>query len=457
MAVRFLTNEDKQELNDKICPASTDARYFDIDYDGVVCLKPEYRGHPTNTTYPYAVSDNGVGTDGSKIEELPEKIIIPEYIGDTPVSGFRAGMFHYNYRVKEIVLPDGVSELPDYFCRYAKNLKVMSNTAGVTKLGSNVLAYTSVKKALFPNLIEVSASALASCGYLKIADIGNKITEIPEKCFNQCFSLSVVKGGKSVTKIGKQAFHWTRSLKNLSFLSQVTEIGEKAFYFSRIQYDWSSLTGECTFGNLATPIIDNIIDYWSGVEFTPCENPLNTLMSQHDPVWSNSKIGETTKTYLYGCATFCILHIHSAFSGKTYSHPDEFVAELKSAGYTLTDSTNPTDINKVCSVFETLGYKTTPYIGTEKTTAEMYKAMLDALARGAYIYTQCGTANSADSGHVIILYGVNSIGEVMIANSDYPPVYSFGESGVNKECFVYHMPYQNTTGPDSDFIIVEKQ
>ena len=52
----------------------TDIKYFDIDDDGLISLKPKYRGCPTNDTYPLSVSDNGVGKDGSEIYNLPKRI-----------------------------------------------------------------------------------------------------------------------------------------------------------------------------------------------------------------------------------------------------------------------------------------------------------------------------------------------------------------------------------------------
>lgn len=461
MPIRFLTEKDKEDM----ILTPTDSKYFDIDYDGIICLKPEYRGHPANTTYPYAVSDNGINVDGSLINELPERIVIPDSIGKTAVSGFAAGMFSYNYRVKEIVLPDGVTELPESFCRYAINLKAIHNTESVTKVGKTFIAYTSVEKALFPNLTDVVAQSFGAAGYLKVVDIGNNITEIPKQCFLYARALSVVKGGAKVTKIGEQAFDRTVSLKNLLFLPQVTELSKKAFYLSRIQFDWSLLSGKCTFGDLSTPVIDNTVD-WSGITFTACEHTLNTLMSQSDPRWTNLPLGETGKTYNVGCATFCILHIHSALSGKTYSHPDEFVEEVKNTSFgVIKDGNNPASNNKAIELLRALGYKVTPckvdsngeMVDNSARTKADYQALCDALARGAYVFAEVSNSSDVNDRHAVVLYGINEIGEVLIADSAYGSELSLGEPGINRNNFVYRMPYLNTTGPNSDFIIVEKQ
>lgn len=47
----------------------TNAKYFDIDSDGIICLKPEYRDDDSETSvntsgvpaYPLSVSDKGIG------------------------------------------------------------------------------------------------------------------------------------------------------------------------------------------------------------------------------------------------------------------------------------------------------------------------------------------------------------------------------------------------------------
>ena len=433
------------------------ARYFDIDYDGIVSLKPAYRGHPANATYPYAVSDMGIGADGSKIDELPEKVVIPEVIDGTAVTGFQAGMFHYNYRVKEIVIPDGVQELPDYFCRYAINLRTVNNTEHITKLGGNVLAYTRVEKAIFPNLKEVAQQSLGACGYMLIADIGDNITELPKNFFAQDVMLSQVKGGASVKAIGETAFQVTRNLKNLPLLSHVTSIGKNAFYKSRVQFDWSTLDGKCTFADRATPVIDNTNDYWSGATITPCENPLGTLMSQRDPRWKDEYFGDTNKTYYNGCAVFSVMHVHSALSGRTYYHPNEFAEELRAIDPALvSNAKHPTVFANMVSLLQTLGYNTTVYDSITITT-DIYQAVCDALARGAYVISSISTTTDANSGHVVVLYGINSIGEVLVADSENMATTTLNDNGVERDKLMYRMLYQNLSGPASDIVIVEKQ
>ena len=93
MSVTFLTDKDKilrydeQNLTDEQKAqarenigvstriAAIDEKYFDITDDGMVSLRPEYRGRSVSgaaSAVPYSISDNGEGKDGSKNAELPE-------------------------------------------------------------------------------------------------------------------------------------------------------------------------------------------------------------------------------------------------------------------------------------------------------------------------------------------------------------------------------------------------
>lgn len=414
---------------------ATDAKYFDIDYDGVVSLKAEYQAN------------------GSKNTELPEIIVIPDVINGTAVSGFVAGMFQKNLRVKEITIPDGVTELPDKFCNGAYNLLAIHNTEQITKLGQRVVLNTQIRKAIFPNLEVAGDGAFAQASYMYMADIGNKITEIPYGMFRLCPLLSLVKGGGSVKTIGKEAFYHARNLKNLSFLPQVTSIGTLAFYQSRIQFDWASIAGQCTFAEKATPVMDNTTDYWTGVAYTPCQNRLVTMMSQSNDEWADVNIGETGKLYRNGCGTFGVLHIHSALSGKLYTHPDEFMDDLCAIDQSWNTAEKMLAVfaNAVLA-FNDLGYTTTVYSGG--ITQQVYQAICDALARGAYVYSEVSTPNYDNDGHVVVIYGINSNKEVLVLDSStaHSKYVAYGVDDV----FTYCMPFQNLTGPGSEIVIVEK-
>lgn len=451
---------------DGVTSEETDTKYFDIDYDGIVSLKPEYRGRPGHELegesfgiYPYAISDNGPGVDGSKIEELPEEIVIPEVINGIAVAGFQPGMFYANFRVKKIVLPNTVVSLPDLFCNEARYLREVRNTEHIRELGKADFRCTRIEKALFPNLRFWGEKNFCRCVLLRIADIGNYVASVPARTFGFCKNLSLVLGGGSVKTIEDKAFQVNTMLRRVPFLPLVTHIGKLAFSSARVAFDWDSLT-ECEFEERATPVIDNTNDYWSGASFTPCENRLLTLMNQKNPLWKDLKIGigGVSRKYSNGCATFSLLHIHSALTGRTYDTPMQFVDELKAMGWNLdlgNSSMNDEGVyyeNNVALCAMALGYAVSSIAGDTPITREKYQELCDKLAFGAYAYVVEGLDGDASLGHAVIVYGMNEIGEVLIADSD--PMFS--EVNLYNEGFTTHMPLQNFTGPTSDITIIEK-
>lgn len=438
----ILTDADKEEIAQMVespthTTVATNEKYFSIDYDGIVSLKPEYQ--------------NG----GSENAELPKKIVIPDVVNGTSVSGLIVSMFEENLVVEEITLPDSVTAIPNRFCAQAKNLKAIHNTEHITKVGERIILRTQVKKAMFPNLKEAADGAFAEANFLYTVDIGDNITTIPMGMFRNCAFLSLVKGGNSVNTINAQAFYATRNLKNLPLLSNVTSIGDLAFYQSRIQFDWDSLEN-CAFGVRATPVIDNTEKYWEGFKPEACENPIITQMSQSNPAWKDSYFygsGTEGKKYSACASVLAILHIYSALTYEQYEHPDEFKTVLETANSAfITKEYFPSTFSNVKTIFEGLGCNVIERTG--KITSATYQELCDALKDGAYVYSQVSTYQYDSHGHVAILYGINSNGEVLVLDSGtlHAP---FAEVDV-EDIFTYRMPFQNLTGPESSFVIVKK-
>ena len=454
----------------------TDEKYFELDTTGLLALKPEYRGRPpadTDTTkYPACESDNGLTIDGSRIAELPEEIVIPESVGGTKVTGLQAGAFNYNYKIRKVVLADAITSLPAWAFRHAINLHTLENTEQVTYVGRAFISFTKIKKASFPNLETADTNAFGSARYLEAVDVGNTMTKWPSGFLVQCAKLTVVNGGAGVTEIGSLAFRECYSLRKLAMLDNgvLKKIGDRAFYLCGVKHDWSKFS-EDTFGKYATPRQISGRDF-SKVAFTPVKNPLVTMMSQSDARWANARWGNGTVTagkkgreYITSCAMFCAMHIHSALSQKTYTHPGDFIEEMrktvKGAAMYNSSSNSFADFR---DLYNDLGYDVTLYTDPDPTepitlTNEEYGEICAALADGAYVVTQvCSTdtKNPIGQGHVVVLYGINAAGEVMVLDSgelfyDYHPY-----GGYDPEESLYTVPYENVIGPNTNVMVIRK-
>lgn len=357
MSVTFMTNIDKEEITEKL-HTFTSEEYFDITEEGIVSLKPEYRGACSLSlvpNLPYAVSDNtcydyNITDVGSLHELLPEKLVIPNRINGIEVKGFQEGMFCYNFRIKELTLPDTVTTIPLRFCVRAQNLELLKNSKHIEVIEERGFAQTRLKHLSFPNLKQLGGLAFSGNPFLTTIDIGDNITEIPKSAFRFCVSLVKVSGGRNVSKIGEYAFLFTYSLEKLEFLGNgnLKEIEKFAFSDSRFTYEWDSLKN-CTIGDGAYPIVDETKDdqgkyYWkyfkkfNGTKeeylaleetnddyysYFPCKNRLGSLFHQADPRWNtesnkyflDSKNNSTGSQYNYaanGCSISVLAHIYSA-------------------------------------------------------------------------------------------------------------------------------------------------
>ena len=385
---RMKPSEFATEISTFAKSEQTDVAYFDIDSDGIISLKPAYRGCSVDNTYIYAISDNGVGVNGSMIDKLPEKIVLPKSINNMKVMGLQPGMFQNNLHIREIVFPNTINTIPDRFCFEAKNLHTIKNTNHIKILGNKSFSATRIKEALFPSLEEAGTEVFEYCPLLHTANIGNNITKIPTKFFNRCVSLSTVEGGNNVKTIGAKAFLCTYRLNSLPILSNVTRLEDRALRLSGVQHDWSEVTtNRDLYGgyDLTTPVSSKYeyanqylggMDYWNldkhidgGYTFSAnISKEIVNALDQSNPIWGNDNIGEIqrydeetntwgSRLYRQGCAFFAILYLHSIFSNKTYTSPHIFEKELRKLNAEfLTEENDPAIKDVAKMILEELGY-----------------------------------------------------------------------------------------------------
>lgn len=381
--------------------ASADEKYFDIDCDGVISLKLEYKAN------------------GSKATSLPERITIPDNIGGEQVSGFQVGMFKDHQRIKSVVLPPSATKISNEMFHKAIYLEKVENTEQIQEIGENAFSWTRIRDIRFPNLISAGVSAFENCSCMTTIDVG-KITSIADRSFAYCENLSEVLGGSNVTTIGQEAFYATRRLKSLPFLANLTSIGDKAFYSSRCDFEevYELLLSRNAFGTLSTYKQYEGEDYWSGVPFTPCKTPLRSLFHQKNPLWADTVItpdildDDVPSTYgKTGCAFISLAEIYSAFEGKDFASPVEFAEILESKG--LLGTYNFRYRDGWCAIADALGYETEFINAMSKTNLQK---VYNALAAGALVYKSTA-ATDQDGGHATLWYGVNSDGEFLVSDT----------------------------------------
>lgn len=444
---------------------ATDEVYFDITPDGVVSLKPVYRGAYPGTSASSAPywSDNGGKMDGTCNKELPEEIIIPEEVGGVAVTALANSMFIGNKRVKRITLPSCIDAIPEGFCNGAVNLEEVRNTEHIKTLGSHAFNTTSIRKAYFPSLEGFSirsngkapTSHFANCAELVTADLGPVFSTpgaaVPAYCFSCCEKLVCLRNADGITSIGDLGLYMTRRITGLPFLPNLASVGNYGLLLSRADYDWNKLTG-CTFGTLSTSNNINTTDY-SGCNFTACNTPMRSTFEQHDPRWADKNIGNCDNTYTTGCATVAAAMIYSALMEVDMESPEEFVAAVGAVDESLLDldiANGENDVTgggdfwgELVQWFDAVGLKAVVY---NSMSAANVQAMYDALASGALVWARI-LGDYVETNHCVVFHGINSSGELLVADS------SAASRAIGiYEAATYAMPVQNFMRDHGDYV-----
>lgn len=385
-------------------------KYFDIDDDGLISLKPEYRGIG-DSRYSYSVSDNGVDEAGSLQGELPEILVIPEIVNEIAVVALAEGMFCENYRIKAITIPQFITEIPKWFCCGATKLESVYGTENVEKINTYAFQKSGIKSALFPHLKEFGGVAhFAYCVNLIVADIGS-VTALSNNCFYFCEKLTGIRCGAEITELPLQALYYTHRLRNLAIAPQLTKIDKRALYNSRVNYDWLSHQN-CEYGEMATYAQWNPEDWWSQAKSTTCYIPLKSTFNQQNPEWYNPD-AEGEAAYPKNCQVNAAAAVYSIYENKEISSPLEFIEAVKAIDPSLMENHPGTD-DGIASWLSALGYtvEICPY------NAANLQKLYDALSAGHLVIGGVlGISVPGAANHAVLFHGVTDNGEIMVTDS----------------------------------------
>ena len=428
---------------------ATDGKYFDITADGIISLKPEYRGASPaaadSASMGLSVSDNGTGLVGSRNRALPEEIIIPATVGGVAVTGYAPGMFYYNSRPRKITLLPTVAAIPTGFCGNCINLQEVAGTEAVRTIGQQGFAYSGITEIRLQGLTELAAggSQFQCCANLALADLGGTITNIPKACFRFCEKLDKLEGCENVSTLGSLALFFTKSLKAPSFMEnldmeEVNKPGVLALMLSRANPT----------GFIADP----------GGNFTACATRMYSTFEQNDPRWAWKPIVGLRK-YDRGCMYVSFAMMYSALEKQELRTPEEFVEMLFATNPDLAQEDAGADgtlagLEHIAQTMaDTWGHSWTLY---REVTPAAVQAVYDALAttgKTKRVVVQARVVgDESGSNHAVVIYGINATGEVLVVDSE-----SAAQSLDIYEAAVYAMPIQNLCRATDYLLIMAKE
>lgn len=130
-----------------------------------------------------------------------------------------------------IIFPDDLIKIPDYFASECDALYVANLTAPIEIIGVNAFAESAVSTINFSNTIkEIESNAFSHCANLKNINFSDSIETIGSKAFYSCINLNEISFSDSVRIIGEEAFSCCSSLTAINIPETIDEI--KAYAFS---------------------------------------------------------------------------------------------------------------------------------------------------------------------------------------------------------------------------------
>ncbi len=226
------------------------------------------------------VSDGSGGWAIAKYRGTDAAVVIPEKINNMPVTRIMSNAFgsseDHNYTVEEAILPDSITVIEDGAFECCYELKSITLSSNLKKIGSNAFYSTDLTSVTIPDsvtviedftfsdcaalekvvlpdnlkkigksafsgctkladitlpegLSEIYTSAFKNCGNLTEIVIPSHITYIPAGLFSHCESLKTVTLPDSVEIIEEFAFDGCSSLAAVNIPNGVTEIQDAAF------------------------------------------------------------------------------------------------------------------------------------------------------------------------------------------------------------------------------------
>ena len=239
-------NELKTKTNYKI----GDSWYYDMETDTVVITSDDFdkRGWPMREDehhHDYFIVKNAILADG--VTAIPDgafdncpnlcNVTIPD--GVTTIG---ASAFHGCDSLTSISIPDGVTEIGDYAFYDCSSLTSVTIPDSVTSIGGRAFeSCGSLMSITIPDSVTfIGDGAFSWCSSLTSITVsegnpvyhsdGNCLIEMESKTLIAGCETSVIPADGSVTSIGDSAFYGCDRLTNITIPDSVTSIDDSAFY-----------------------------------------------------------------------------------------------------------------------------------------------------------------------------------------------------------------------------------
>lgn len=140
------------------------------------------------------------------------------------------GAFSGMDSLKEIELPNGLCEIPDFCFGCDESLANVSVPPSVTSIGEGAFFCSGLTEIKLPDSVrDLGDFIFSTCKKLKQVQLPNNIKRIPKRTFSFCESLAYIQIPANVKVIEERAFEGATSLKTICFRGKVKTIKPSAF------------------------------------------------------------------------------------------------------------------------------------------------------------------------------------------------------------------------------------
>ena len=204
----------------------------------------------------YTVADGEITITGC--DDSATDVVIPENIGDYPVTAIGDGAFANHNSITSVTIPESVAQIGSFAFDSCQGLTSITIPDSVTSVGQDAFRdCTSLEKVYWnTNNADNSANYYAIFSYTEHCDgfdviFGNNVTVIPgnvfsgtpvktvsflgdvtvisDNAFRSCEMLTEITLPTTVTTIGNNAFNYCTALESITIPESVSFIGEYAF------------------------------------------------------------------------------------------------------------------------------------------------------------------------------------------------------------------------------------
>lgn len=383
----------------------------------------------TDWDFSFRLTESGT-IEITSYNALSADVTVPERIRGVKVTAIGQNAFRGNRAVSKILLPDTIESIGSGAFTDCAFLKSLNLPKSLRKMGENPFVNCSLLKldlscentafafydGALVDMIHMRCIYFPCSSEINTVVLPEGLKTVGKNAFRRAASLTKVVLPESVTEIGAYAFYECYQLKAAALPTGLGKIGEYAFYscesLTGISFPESlGRVGSYAFANclsLGTKTLPETTEAGENVfliDAAASGTVMNILpLYQFDYQKAICHFyGEDKSVATSGCGATCVSMAVRYLTGNRTQTPETLFQWAYDNGYYTGDGLSHNTVSRLAGIY---GLKTT---WTSSTSS-----VLSALKSGKPVIAHMGPGTFAESGHYILLRGVDENGMIVL-------------------------------------------